>query len=387
MNLVWGIFGGLLGLAWLWRGVEVAFGIKRVAEITEPQWDRYPSSRVTIIVPAKDEGESIEQCLSSLLRLEYDSYEIVAVDDRSEDQTGAIMDRLAEQNPDRLKVIHLNEVPPGWLGKTHAMWKGAQDASSEWILFTDGDVLFRRDSLRRAVGYAEKTGADHLVLFPSLIMNGPGERMMLSSFQAMFSLWQRPWRVQDPKSRDYLGAGAFSLIRRDAYQQVGTYLALRLEVLDDMMLGKAVKDHGLTQHCVFGRDLIRLRWAKGTFGVVNNLTKNLFSLLQFNWLRALMAACVLAIFNLGIPFGIVFAPGVTKAGFVLAFGIIATLYFGMSKRVVLSPGYFLLYPVAASLFIFAIFRSMIVTLRRGGVVWRGTKYPLEQLRAASAEPD
>ena len=387
MNLAWGIFGGLLGLVWLWRGAEVAFGMRRVAEITEPQWDLRASSRVTIVVPAKDEGENIEQCLSSLLALDYDNYEIVAVDDRSTDQTGAIMDQLAEQNPDKLKVIHVTQMPSGWLGKTHAMWKGAKAATGDWILFTDGDVLFRPDSLRRAVGYAEQTGADHLVVFPTLLMNGPGERMMLSSFQAMFTLWQRPWKVQDPNSRDFLGAGAFSLISREAYLEIGTYQALRLEVLDDMMLGRAVKDHGLTQHCVFGRDLIRLRWAKGAFGVVNNLTKNLFSLLQFNWIYALLAVCILGVFNLGIPLGIVFAPGVAKIGFVLAFSVIAALYFGMSRTVDLSPGYFVLYPVAAALFIFAIFRSMIVTLRQGGVVWRGTKYPLDQLRAALLDPD
>ena len=387
MNLFWGIFSGLVGLVWLWRSAEVAFGMRRVAEITEPEWDRRPSSRVTIVVPAKDEQESIEQCLSSLLALEYHNCEIIAIDDRSSDQTGPIMDRLAGHEPARLKVIHVTEMPSGWLGKTHAMWKGAEAATGDWILFTDGDVVFGPDALRRAVTYAEKAGADHLVLFPTLIMKSPGERMILSSFQAMFTLWQRPWKVHDSKSNDYLGAGAFSLIRRDAYQEIGTYEALRLEVLDDMMLGKAVKEHGLTQHCVFGRDLIRLRWAKGAFGVVNNLTKNLFSLLQFNWLYAIAAACILAFFNLGIPVGIVFAPGIAKLGFLLAFGIIAALYFGMSKRVDLSPGYFLLYPVAAALFIFAIFRSMIVTLRQGGVVWRGTKYSLEQLRAASANSD
>jgi len=387
MSLAWGAFGGLLALVWLWRGFEVAFGMRRVAELTDTRWDQHPASRVTVVVPAKDEAESIEQCLSSLLALEYETFEIVAIDDRSRDRTGEIMDRLAVQHPGRLKVIHVNEMPTQWLGKTHAMWKGAEAATGDWILFTDGDVLFRPDSLRRAVAYAEQTGADHLVLFPTLIMNGFGERMMLSSFQAMFSLWQRPWKVQDPKSRDYVGAGAFGMIRREAYQKIGTYESLRLEVLDDMMLGKAVKRCGLTQHCVFGRNLIRLRWAEGAFGVVNNLTKNLFSLLRFNWLHALIAACVLAVFNLGIPVGILFAPGVAKIGFVVAFAIIAALYWGMSKRVDLRPGYFLLYPVAAALFIFAIFRSTIVTLWQGGIVWRGTKYPLEQLRSALLDPD
>src|SRR5690242_3918548 len=105
MSLAWGAFGGLLALVWLWRGFQVAFGMRRVAELTDTRWDQHPASRVTVVVPAKDEAESIEQCLSSLLALEYETFEIVAIDDRSRDRTGEIMDRLAVQHPDRLKVI------------------------------------------------------------------------------------------------------------------------------------------------------------------------------------------------------------------------------------------------------------------------------------------
>jgi glycosyltransferase involved in cell wall biosynthesis len=351
MSLGWWISGGILGVTWLWRAAEAVVGMRKVADISEPQWDKRPSSRLTVVVPAKDEAVNIEQCLNSLLTLDYPNYEIVAVDDRSEDQTGAIMDRLRARHADKLKVIHISEVPPGWLGKTHAMWKAAEASTSDWILFTDGDVFFRPDTLRRALGYAESADADHLVIFPTLIMKGFGEQMVLSSIQAVFSLWQRPWKVQDPNTRDHVGVGAF-------------------------------KDHGLTQHCVFGRDLVSLHWAKGTFGVVNNLTKNLFSLLQFNWLLTLAAVCVLTFFNLGIPLGLALAPGMAKIGFALAYAAIAALYIETSRWAPIQPAYFALYPVAAALFIFAILRSMVVTLRQGGIVWRGTRYPLEQLRSA-----
>jgi glycosyltransferase involved in cell wall biosynthesis len=387
MSFAWSIYGGILGAIWLWRAVETWVGMSKVADISEPQWDKQVSSRVTVVVPAKDEAANIEQCLSSLLALDYPNYEIVAVDDRSEDLTGAIMERLRAEHPDKLKVIHISEVAPGWLGKTHAMWRAAEASTSDWILFTDGDVFFRPDALRRAVTYAEHTGADHLVLFPTLIMKGFGEQMVLSSVQSMFSLWQRPWKVQDPSTSDHVGAGAFNLIRRSAYKEVGTYKALRLEILDDMKLGKAIKDHGLTQHCVFGCDLVSVRWAKGSFGMVNNLTKNLFSLLRFNWLLTLAVVFVLAFLNLGIPLGLVLAPGMARTGFVLAYLVIAALYIRTSRWAHIQPVYFVFYPVAAALFIFAILRSMVVTLRQGGVIWRGTKYPLEQLRAASADSD
>lgn len=386
MSLGWWIYGAILGALWLWRTAEAMIGLRKVADISGPQWDKYLSPRLTIVVPAKDEGEDIEQCLRSLLALDYPNYEIVAVDDRSEDQTGAIMDRLHAQHPDKLRVIHITEVPPGWLGKTHAMWKGSETSRSDWILFTDGDVFFRADALRRAVAYAESAGADHLVLFPTLVMKGFGEQIALSAIQAVFSLWQRPWKVPDPTARDHVGAGAFSLIRHDAYEALGTYKALRLEVLDDIKLGKAIKDHGFTQRCVFGRDLVRVRWATGAFGVVNNLTKNFFSLLRFNWLLTLAVVCVLTIFNLGIPIGLVLAPGMAKIGFALAYVAIAALYIRTSRWAPIRSIYFVFYPMSAALFIFAILRSMIVTLWQGGIVWRGTKYSLEQLRAASADP-
>jgi cellulose synthase/poly-beta-1,6-N-acetylglucosamine synthase-like glycosyltransferase len=385
MSLAWWAYGGILGAVWVWRAAEAIIGLRNVADLSNPQWDKHPSSRLTIIVPAKDEGENIEQCLKSLLTLDYANYDIVAVDDRSVDQTGAIMDRLQSEHPEKLRVIHITEVPPGWLGKTHAMWKGAETSTGDWILFTDGDVLFRADTLRRTVAYAESAGADHLVLFPTLIMHGFGERMALSAVQAVFSLWQRPWKVQDPTAKDHVGAGAFNLIRRDAYEALGTYQALRLQVLDDIKLGKAIKDHGFTQHCVFGRDLVRVRWAIGAFGVVNNLTKNFFSLLYFNWLLTLAVVCVLIVFNVGIPAGLVLAPGIAKTGFALAYLSIAALYVRTSRWSPIQPLYFVFYPLAAALFIFAILRSMIVTLRQGGIVWRGTKYSLDQLRSASAD--
>lgn len=387
MSVAWWFSGGILGAIWLWRAAEAIIGLRNVADLSKPYWDKRPSPRLTIIVPAKDEGENIEQCLSSLLELDYSNYEIVAVDDRSVDQTGAIMDRLQAQYPAKLKVIHISEVPSGWLGKTHAMWKAAEVSTSDWILFTDGDVFFRADSVRRSVTYAESAGADHLVLFPTLIMKGFGEQMALSAVQSVFSLWQRPWKVQDPAAKDHVGVGAFNLVRRDAYQTLGTYQALRLEVLDDIKLGKAVKDHGFTQHCAFGRDLVRVRWAIGAFGVVNNLTKNFFSLLRFNWLLTSAVVCVLIVFTLGIPVGLVLAPGMAKTGFALAYLSIAALYIRASRGAPIQPFYFVFYPLAAALFIFAILRSMIVTLRQGGIVWRGTKYSLEQLRAASADPN
>ena len=193
------IAGIILALAWFSRIVDAALGMPSVADVSLPEWDRNPVSatgnpRVSIIVPARNEEETIEQALTSLLALDYDNYEVLAVNDRSTDSTGEIMERVAEsqsQNPHfsqklremghpgqnqtehphpvaqnatrvghplsspNLRVVHHRELPAGWLGKTHAMWTAANLATGDWLLFTDADVLFKPDSLRRSLAYAE----------------------------------------------------------------------------------------------------------------------------------------------------------------------------------------------------------------------------------------
>jgi hypothetical protein len=161
--------------------------------------------------------------------------------------------------------------------------------------------LFKPDSLRRAIAYAEAERADHVVLFPHIIMRRPGEYMMIAFFQTMFMFGHRPWKVADPKTKDHMGVGAFNLIRRRAYDSIGTYKTLRMEVVDDMKLGKVVKNAGFAQRNVFGADLISIRWANGAMGVVNNLTKNFFAVLSFQWPRTILSAVGLAFLNL-LPF-------------------------------------------------------------------------------------
>src|SRR5580700_8656323 len=280
------IAGTILALAWFSRIVDAAIGMPSVADVTKPEWNRNPvaasgNPRVSIIVPARNEEQDIEASLRTLLALDYDNYEVIAVNDRSNDGTGEIMEKVAQQDlgQNRLRVIHHRELPAGWLGKTHAMWTAANAATGDWLLFTDADVMFKPDSLRRALAYAEADHADHVVLFPQMIMKRPDEFMMIAFFQTMFVFGHRPWKVADPKTKDHMGVGAFNLLRRGVYDEIGTYLRMRMEVLDDMKLGKVVKNAGYAQRTAFGRDLISIRWAKGAMGVVRNLTKNLFALM------------------------------------------------------------------------------------------------------------
>ena len=381
------IAGCSLALIWLSRVLEAAIGMPKVADVSRPEWNQRPVTAhgdpsVSVIVPARNEEADIEQTLRQLLLLDYENYEVIAVNDRSTDRTGEIMDQVAAK-PDaknRIKVIHVTELPPGWLGKTHAMWEAGKLAKGEWLLFTDADVLFKPESVRRALAYAEAEPADHLVLFPRMIMKRPGERMMIAFFQSLFAFGHRPWKVADPKTDDHIGVGAFNLVRRSAYDAVGTYARLRMEVLDDMKLGKVVKKAGFAQRNVFGGDLISLRWAQGAMGVVNNLTKNFFAVLSFQWPRALASCVALAFLNLMPFFGVFLAHGWGRVPYAVALFSMFSIYAGMSSKSDIPPYYFVLHPVSTTLFLYTVLRSMALTLGRGGVVWRGTFYRLEELK-------
>jgi hypothetical protein len=164
------------------------------------------------------------------------------------------------------------------------------------------------------------------------------------------------------------------------YEAVGTYEALRMEVLDDMKLGKVVKNAGFAQRNVFGEDLISIRWARGAMGVVNNLTKNFFAVLSFQWWRTLISAFGLAFLNLMPFFGVGLAQGWARLPYAVALLSIFLIYLGMSWRSAVPPYYFFLHPISTVLFVYTLLRSMFLTLWNDGIVWRGTKYPLEELR-------
>jgi glycosyltransferase involved in cell wall biosynthesis len=391
-------FSLFLGGVWLSRLLAAGLHMYKIAEITDAEYEVPPVDssgrvpRVSIIVPARNEAEHIEAGLLSLLELEYPDYEVIAVDDRSEDATGAILDRLqtewretGESSQQLLNVLHVTELPTGWLGKTHAMWQAGKQATGDWLLFTDADVVFRSDALRRALVYAEREQADHLVLFPTMVMTSVGERMMQAFFQSQFVFARRPWKAADPKSHDAIGVGAFNLIRRDVYERIGSYERMRLEVLDDMRLGELVKQEGFRQRVAFGRSLLRLRWVFGATGMVQNLTKNGFAILKFNVWFALLAVCAILLLNVAPFVSALLTPAWERMGFLAALAAIVLIYVGMSWYSDIPPGYAVLHPIGAVLFCYALLRSMVLTLRHGGVAWRGTLYPLSELRKFTHE--
>lgn len=398
MTVLWWIAGVALAAVWLDRARD-ARAMRDVTDLSGPEWDSEPLAaahpsgaipRVTVIVPARNEEQHVAATLQSILAQDYPSLEIIAVDDRSTDHTGEIMDGVSEAArpvsvaPDPVRVLHIAELPSGWLGKTHAMWTAAQQASGDWLLFTDADVVFRKDALRRAIAYADQSRADHLVVFPRVGIETAGAQMMLAFFQLLFVFGHRPWKVADPAAKDSIGFGPFNLIRRSSYEKLGTWKALALEVVEDMKLGELVKQQGFASRCAFGHSLVTHHWARTGRDIVRNLTKNFFAVMRYRSAVAVAGCAALLIFNL-LPFvGLAIAPGWAKVPFTASLAGILALNVGMSRRSQTSWLCFFTHPIATVVFVYIMVRSMTHTMRHGGVVWRGTKYSLEELRKETA---
>ena len=389
------IYGGLIAAVMLVTVISAAFGLRTIPDLSGPAWDVWPEGkpRLSVIVPALNEQEAIGASLGSFLEQDYDNLEVIAVNDRSTDATGEIMEKLraafVARSPSSgqrtLQVIHIADLPAGWLGKPHAMGKAAAIATGEWLLFTDADVMFRSDSLRRAVAYAESERADHLVLAPTMLALNVGERMITAMIQmAMIGL--RPWKVRDPKSKAFIGWGAFNMVRRGAYDGIGTMEALRLQVVEDMEFGRRIKRAGFASRFATGPELVQIRWGRGALGPVRNLTKNAYAGLGFRWWLALALVIAVLAFHVA-PFVFVFiAPGWTTLGFAIELAGLFWIYVRLRKMYSINPAYFLLNPIAGLLMAYAMLLSLVVTLRQGGIVWRGTKYSMDELRRASPKP-
>jgi hypothetical protein len=384
-RLVIEVAGWGIALAWVYKLVEAAWGLRQVPNLLRAEYDVEPEGApgVVVIVPARNEAAKVRACLESLMAQDYGNLRIVAVDDRSSDGTGEIMDGLAGCAGGRLEVLRVGELPPGWLGKTHAMALAAGGAIAgggvEYLLFTDADILFRRDAVRRAVGLAETERADHFVVLPTTLAKTRGEGMLLGYLQVM-SLWAvRPWRVADAKARrDAVGVGAFNMMRVEAYRKIGGFEAMRMAVVEDLELGRAVKRAGLRQRVATARGMVSVHWAAGVGGIVSGMTKNLFAVFRFRVWLVMAAAVWIAMMCVG-PVGMLGLAETRWAG-VCALGAVAGLYALWARTSGISWRYAAGFPVAAGVVVYSMFRSMVVTLVRGGVTWRGTFYRLDELR-------
>ncbi|MEX2026942.1 MAG: glycosyltransferase [Pirellulaceae bacterium] len=339
-----------------------------------------PLPKVSIIVPARNEERNIAEALTSLLNLDYPDYELLVVNDRSTDGTGAILDRLAARQP-RLKVVHLSELPSGWLGKNHAMHHAAQRASGELLLFTDADVVYEPTALSRAVGYFHERELDHLAIGPQTHMR----TWLLQSFVVMFCmmlyLYTRPWAIRNPKSSAHIGIGAFNLVRADVYQATGGFQTLAMRPDDDLKLGKLVKKNGYRQDLLAGNDMISVEWYSSLWEIAVGFEKNSLAAVDYSLPFVILFTSSMLAFNVW-PYAAVFLTG--GATWWLYAAVCLSLW-GLALGTARSVGFrwhtALGFPLVVALLVWITWRSVLLTYWRGGIRWRDTHYPLAELKA------
>jgi len=336
--------------------------------------------RVSIIIPARNEQRNIHDALQSLLELDYPEYELIVIDDRSEDNTGRILDEMAAASA-RLQVIHIEQLPPGWLGKNHALWVGSRMASGELLLFTDADIFMEPSTLSRAVTFLEKNRLDHLAATPSMRMPTTFLAMFGAAFIIFFSLFARPWKARDAGSRCHIGIGAFNLVKASTYRLVGGHETIRLRPDDDIKLGKIIKMNGYRQDVVYAPDFLAVEWYASLKEVVKGLEKNAFSGADYHIPLVLCGSLFHLLCSIWPFLAIFVTDGAVLSLYLATVGLITVTFVDSARFHHAKAWHVVGYPLSTALFVYILLRTMLLNLVQGGIYWRGTFYALQELKA------
>ncbi len=385
LSLAWLVPLGIAGM--VWTAVAILHGrfwtsLVRLSSQPLDMPGGKPWPRVSVLVPSCNEEQAVEAGTRSLLAQDFPALQVVAIDDRSKDRTGVILDGLKQDNPG-LHVVHIQTLPPGWLGKNHANHVGASQASGEWLLFTDGDVLFAPDVLRRAVAYAERHGLDHLTALPHLIAPGFWERAAQSASFALILAHFKTWELQQPRTDGYVGVGAFNLVRRSAYDAVDGHQKLAMEVVDDMKLGMILRRSGFRQGMVDPGESVRVRWQAGFINSFRGLLKNSFAVANYGWGLVILTQVAVAFLTLFPLVAMALGPDLLVRGLALSVTLVSMAVHGFcARRVAGGSGLEgITHPLMACMLAGTIFLAAWLATTRRGISWRGTTYSLDALRA------
>lgn len=360
----------------LWLAVAVAsFRVYRSVPKLRPA-DPLPDvrPRVGVVVPARDEEDCIEACVRSLLAQEGVELDLVVVDDGSTDGTGAILDRLAAEDP-RLEVVHGPPLPDGWLGKVHALHLGASRVRGDWLLFADADVRMHPRAVASALGLAARDGRELVALMPRFEWETAFEHALMVALMIALVQAGSP-RLEDPAHpEDGAGSGSFTLVARAAYERAGGHAPLRSAVLDDIELGRLVKRAGARVAFRMAPELVRIRMYRGNRAAFWGLAKNVVASFEGRVGPALAAGALVALMLLGPPAALAWgalsaAPLACGAGagvYLLQLATLAAMRPWHRYRWSRLPAF----PLFAFSAVACLFAGSHRALRRGTVRWKG----------------
>lgn len=373
---------GLLALVFLGRAVALARA-PRLEDQGAPDPPAWPT--LAVIIPARDEAATLEPAVASLLAQDYPSLQVVLVDDRSTDDTGRLMDALAARDP-RVRVVHLEDLPEGWLGKVHALQRGLDVTDAGLLLFADVDTHYAPGALRRAVAVLEYVGAGHLTLLPHLEPRGLLQRALMANFYDTYVERLRGRASPVVKSGGpSFGFGAFNLVRRGPFERTPGLPWLKMDIADDLALGQMMREQGPSAFLLAPRTLSLVFYASAREALVG-WEKNAFGILaRFSVLRAALLSGAVLVLGL-VPLASVVAAlrpgaspalGMAAAAAILGLVVNAVIGWVRLRRTLVGA---LLEPLAWGVMAFALAWGTWRCIHRGGVLWRGRLYPTQALR-------
>jgi len=340
---------------------------------------------VSIIVPACNEEEHLEQSLLSRLNQDYPRFELIVINDRSTDGTKAIIDRIAAIDS-RLIPINITELPNGWLGKVHALYQGVKLAKGDWYLFSDADITFKPEMLRLAVNYAQSQQVEHLTCLPEAeLYNDFWVDVTCFGFLLLFCNAARIPDINQNKGNNAIGLGAFNLVEAKVFNQTKGFEWLKMEPADDMGVGFMLKQLGAKSRVADGLGLMKFTWYQNLNQAFSGLEKNTFGPgSQYNYLKQI--GIVLFLLAMGLLPSIALVLGLLSNDVILIVsGSLAWLTniivaFIVPKGSNKEIPFYLLLPVGIILIAAIMVNAAWKCFQNSGVYWRGTLYPVEELR-------
>lgn len=354
--------------------------LSRLKDFPDEVLERYPS--ISVIITACDEADTIEAAVKSRLADDYPNLEFILVDDRSGDGTSEIVDRLAALDS-RVKAVHITELPEGWLGKVHALHRGTEAASGDWLLFSDADVHVKPGTLSRLIARCEKKRIDLVAGVPDFRSGGFFVDAAVSVFLRALMAAGRGYLFEDERSNAAGGSGSFNLVRRTAWEKTEGFPWLKMEIIDDVTLGQMLKVSGARISGVLCKGFVEVCWYPTFRGMLNGAGRaavaavgnyNIFQLLAISVPGFIVD---MAPFYALFPWGIPILPYV--AGGVIAVAVAANIVSNRMLGLPLLPGVML--PLGHVLVLFTTLMGGVTFLKTKGINWRGTFYSTKQLKA------
>ncbi len=378
------IMMGVTG-AWIWLIKSMIESYTKTPHLDKFENKNNDTPKVSIILPARNEEGFIEKCLDTLIDQDYTNYEIVAIDDSSDDKTGEIIANYAKQNS---KVIHVSAKPKpdGWMGKNWACMEGYKKASGELLLFTDSDTKHQKNVISLAVNHLLSLNLDALTVIPKMLCMDFWTKITLPMISTFLHTRFSALRVNDPTKKTGYFFGSFFIIRKKIYDDVGTHEGVRQEIIEDGALGKKVKESGHKMRMVVGDNLIEAIWARDLSTLWNALKRLMvplylqsgniaigifFAVLFLLFMPFVLLVYSVIFFDVSVSFEMLFASSLAASSVIYIGAVIET------KMLQLKLQYALLGPIGSLIVVLGFQSGLIHAKSNSAVNWRGRNYSMK----------